>query len=48
MKDFFVNTVGDRLSGGRPGPLRSFVVAAGVGVAAAGVTYKLLRSGETG
>jgi hypothetical protein len=34
-----------RLSGSRPGPLRSFVVAAGVGIAAGMLTYRLLRSG---
>ncbi len=35
-----------RLSGGRPGVLRAFFVAMVVGIAAAVLTYKLLRSGD--
>ena len=38
--------IGERLSGSRPGMLRSLVVAATVGVAAAVATYRLLRSGD--
>lgn len=36
----------DRLSGARPGALRAFLVALGVGLTAAVATYRLLRSGE--
>lgn len=35
--------VGERLSGGRPGPLRAVAAAAIVGVASAAITYKALR-----
>ncbi|MEA2213591.1 MAG: hypothetical protein QOF83_3539 [Solirubrobacteraceae bacterium] len=35
--------VGERISGGRPGPLRAFAAAAVVGAAAAVVAYKALR-----
>jgi hypothetical protein len=38
-------TVGKRLAGERPGRFRSVLVAAGVGVGAAVLAYKLLRSG---
>ncbi len=34
-----------RLSGSKPGVLRSVVVAAGVGIATGMLTYRLLRSG---
>ena len=36
----------DRLSGNRPGALRAFIVAVVVGLAAAIITYRLLRSGD--
>lgn len=35
-----------RLSGSRPGPVGAFIAAAIVGVAAATVTYRALRSGR--
>ena len=35
-----------RLRGDRPGPLRAFAAATVAGVAAAVVTYRLLRSGD--
>jgi hypothetical protein len=38
--------VSDRMSGGRPGALRAFGAAVVVGVSAAVLTYRLLRSGE--
>jgi uncharacterized membrane protein len=34
----------ERLSGGRPSRFKSALAAAGVGLAAAAVTYRLLRS----
>jgi hypothetical protein len=39
-------TVGKRLAGERPGRFRSLLIATGVGVGAAVLTYKLLRSGD--
>ena len=36
----------ERLSGGQPGALRAFFVAVVVGIAAAVITYRLLRSGD--
>jgi hypothetical protein len=41
----FGKTIGDRLAGGQPSRIRSLVVAAGTGVAAGTLVYKLLRSG---
>jgi hypothetical protein len=38
-------TVGKRLAGERPGRFRSLLIATGVGVGTAVMTYKLLRSG---
>ena len=38
-------TVGERLAGEQPGRLRALATSTVVGVAAAVVTYKLLRSG---
>jgi hypothetical protein len=38
--------ISERLSGGRPGALRAFIVAVMVGIAAAVLTYRLLRSGD--
>jgi hypothetical protein len=38
-------TVGKRLAGERPGRFRALVIATGVGVGTAVLTYKLLRSG---
>jgi hypothetical protein len=35
--------VGEKVSGGQPGPVRSFAAAAVVGAVAAVVTYKALR-----
>jgi hypothetical protein len=35
----------ERISGGKPGPLRAMVAAAVIGVGAAVLTYRLLRSG---
>ena len=37
------HAVGEKVSGGQPGPLRAFAAAAIVGAAAAVVTYKSLR-----
>jgi hypothetical protein len=36
--------VAERVAGGRPGRLRAFVAAATIGLGAAVLTYKLLRS----
>jgi hypothetical protein len=38
-------TVGERLAGEQPGRFRSLLIATGVGVGAAVLSYKLLRSG---
>lgn len=50
MNGTALRTVGkaasDRISGGRPGPLRAFAAAAVVGIAAGVATYRLLRSGD--
>jgi hypothetical protein len=35
-----------RLTGGRPGAPRAFIAAVVVGLAAAVITYRLLRSGD--
>ncbi|MGB9183491.1 MAG: hypothetical protein WCB67_05450 [Solirubrobacteraceae bacterium] len=35
--------LGERITGGRPGPLRAFAAAAVVGAATAVTTYKALR-----
>jgi hypothetical protein len=43
VSGFVARTVGQRLSGGRPSPVRAAVAAAGVGAAVAGLTYRLLR-----
>lgn len=40
-----LKAIGERLSGSRPGFLRSLLIAIGVGIAAAVLTYRLLRSG---
>jgi 2-methylcitrate dehydratase PrpD len=45
MASSAAETVGERLAGERPGRMRSLLTATVVGVAAAAVTYKLLRSG---
>lgn len=37
------NAVGERVSGGRPGPMRSCLTAIVAGVGAAVITYKALR-----
>lgn len=36
----------ERISGGKPGPLRAMVAATIIGVGAAVLTYRLLRSGS--
>lgn len=36
--------LGERVSGGRPGPFRAFAAAAVVGAATAVATYKALRN----
>ena len=41
-----IKAVGDRLSGSTPGLLRALVAAVTVGVTAAVLTYRLLRSGS--
>ena len=46
VKRMVGKTVGKRVSGSKPGALRSLAVAAMVGVAAAVLTYRALRSGE--
>ncbi len=38
--------IADRLGGGRPGPMRAFIAAVVVGLAAAILTYRLLRAGD--
>jgi len=38
--------VAERAAGGRPGRLRALAAAATVGLGAAVLTYRLLRSGE--
>ena len=43
MPDFIKRAIADRLSGNKPSPFRAIGVAAVVGVAAAGITYKALR-----
>ncbi len=41
-----IKAIGERLSGSKPGVLRALVVAITVGVTAAVLTYRLLRSGS--
>ncbi len=41
-----IKAIGERLSGSRPGTLRALVAAITVGVTAAVLTYRLLRSGS--
>jgi hypothetical protein len=43
MSDFLKRVVADRVSGGRPSPVRAAIAAAAAGAAAAGMTYRLLR-----
>jgi len=43
MSGFLQRVVADRVSGGRPSPVRAMIAAAAAGAAAAGVTYRLLR-----
>jgi hypothetical protein len=44
MIGFVKRAAAERLSGDRPSPVRAFLTAAVVGVAAAGITYRMLRS----
>jgi hypothetical protein len=44
MRGIIGKAVADRAGGNRPSPLRAAAAAVVAGVAAAGVTYKLLRS----
>ena len=44
MSDIAVDAIAERFEGGRPNPLRAFVVACAVGFAVAVVTYRFLRS----
>jgi hypothetical protein len=39
-----VRTVGERLGGNKPSPIRAIVASTIVGAVAAGATYKALRS----
>jgi hypothetical protein len=41
-----IKAIGERLSGSKPGVLRALVAAVTVGVTAAVLTYRLLRSGS--
>jgi hypothetical protein len=41
-----IKAIGERLSGSKPGVLRALVAAITVGVTAAVLTYRLLRSGS--
>lgn len=41
-----IRAIGERLSGSKPGVLRALVTAITVGVTAAVLTYRLLRSGS--
>jgi hypothetical protein len=43
VSGFVARTVGQKLSGGRPSPVRALVTAAAAGTAVAGLTYRLLR-----
>jgi uncharacterized membrane protein len=38
--------IAERIRGGRPGAFRAFILAVVVGIAAAVLTYRLLRSGD--
>ena len=44
MKGYLQRVAGDRLGGKRPSPVRAVVAATAAGVAAAGITYRVLRS----
>jgi hypothetical protein len=46
VSDLVKDAVSDRVSGERPGRMRSLLAAAAVGVACATLAYKLLRSGD--
>ena len=41
-----LKAIGERLSGSKPGMIRAIMAAITVGVAAAVLTYRLLRSGN--
>ena len=43
MSDFVKRVAADRLGGSRPSPARAMIAAAAVGIAATGLTYRLLR-----
>jgi hypothetical protein len=43
MSGFIKNVIADRVGGKRPSPVRAVAAAAAAGVAAAGITYKVLR-----
>jgi len=43
MSGFVKQVFVDRVGGKRPGPARALVAATAVGVAAAGITYRVLR-----
>jgi len=45
MASSAAETVGERIAGEQPGRMRALFTATVVGVAAAALTYKLLRSG---
>jgi hypothetical protein len=44
MSTFLKRVAGERLSGGRPSPVRAMVAAAVAGAAAATLTYRALRA----
>jgi hypothetical protein len=44
VAEMLKNAVASRLAGDRPSPIKAVLVAAVAGVAAAAVTYKVLRS----
>lgn len=48
MKDFIKNTFLKRLKGDRPSFIRALVVAILIGTAAAVLTFKLMRAGDSG
>ena len=43
MKKLAMNTVMDKVQGSNPSPPRAAVVAASVGIATAGIVYRVLR-----
>jgi hypothetical protein len=43
MKGVIKRAVSERISGKKPNPARAIVTAAAAGVAAAGITYRVLR-----